>query len=522
MLSHIYLLLFVLISNCNKEIGSRKNQLQKKRTSYYFSVTGADENDGSATHPFQTIAFLNSLRLNPGDSILLKAGEAFTGSIILQSNVQDMAKSPITITSYGNGNAIINGVDGAAVTLNQSAYINISNIICKGSGRKDGNISNGFVIDKCNHINVANLDISGFQKAGLLIYSSSNINADKIVAHDNGFAGISVSGQTKKDDCKNIHISNSTAINNPGDPTNFNNHSGNGIIAGFCKNVLIEYCSASNNGWDMPRIGNGPVGIWCYEADSVVIQHCISYQNKTAKGADDGGGYDFDGGTTNSVIQYCLSYENQGSAFGIFQYAGASDWHDNVVRFCISANDGKVSAAHAATYIWNSSGDSAQFKNFLFYNNTIYNDSNAAINYSSQDERSNFKFYNNLLIASDEIIKGNPGNDIFLANDWWSLKRNFNINGNYNFKNWCTTNNKEKLNDRIIGMNFLPSFKNPGIVRLTDPNKLIGFDDYIIIGLSPVTQAGIDLQGLYSINTGDKDFNKKLVNKNCLGACTTK
>ena len=80
--------------------------------------------------------------------------------------------------------------------------------------------------------------------------------------------------------------------NNPGDPTNLNNHSGNGIIAGFCKNILIEYCTANNNGWDMPRIGNGPVGIWCYEADSVIIQHCISYQNKTSKGGEDGGGYD--------------------------------------------------------------------------------------------------------------------------------------------------------------------------------------------------------------------------------------
>ncbi len=74
----------------------------------------------------------------------------------------------------------------------------------------------------------------------------------------------------------------------------------------------------------MPRKGNGTVGIWCYEANSVMIQHCLSFQNKTSQGGEDGGGYDFDGGTTNSIIQYCLSYENQGSAFGIFQYDGAS------------------------------------------------------------------------------------------------------------------------------------------------------------------------------------------------------
>ena len=65
---------------------------------------------------------------------------------------------------------------------------------------------------------------------------------------------------------RNVTIVHCRADDNPGDPTNLTNHSGNGIIAGHCTNVLIDSCSATNNGWDMPRIGNGPVGIWCYEA----------------------------------------------------------------------------------------------------------------------------------------------------------------------------------------------------------------------------------------------------------------
>ena len=101
-------------------------------------------------------------------------------------------------------------------------------------------------------------------------------------------------------------------VNNPGDPTNLTNHSGNGIVVGHCTNVLIDHCMATNNGWDMPRIGNGPVGIWCYEADSVVIQHCLSYRNKTSVGGADGGGFDFDGGVTNSIIQYCLVLRKPG------------------------------------------------------------------------------------------------------------------------------------------------------------------------------------------------------------------
>ena len=146
----------------------------------------------------------------------------------------------------------------------------------------------------------------------LFVYSSSSITITHVNAYENGFAGISIEGEYGTKNSRQILIADCVVENNPGDPSNFKNHSGNGIIAGNCKSVTIEYCIATNNGWDMPRIGNGPVGIWCYEADSVTIQYCISYKNKTSKGADDGGGFDLDGGVTNSIIQYCLSYENHG------------------------------------------------------------------------------------------------------------------------------------------------------------------------------------------------------------------
>lgn len=504
----------ILIVLCNKGISQ-----SLKKTAYYFSVTGNDKNDGTEKYPLKTIKYLNTLTLDAGDTILLKGGDIFKGNITLEINISDASKSPVTLISYGRGIATIDAGNNFAITINRSSFINIKNIICKGAGRNNGNTKNGICINESNHINIVNADISGFQKAGLLIYKSANIEAGHIYAHGNGFAGISVCGENKKDDCANVHINHCTAENNPGDPTNFNNHSGNGIIAGFCKNVLIEYCTATNNGWDMPRTGNGPVGIWCYEADSVIIQHCISYKNKTSKNGEDGGGYDLDGGTTNSIIQYCLSYENQGSAFGIFQYAGASAWYNNTVRFCISENDGSISAAHANAYIWNSSHDATQFKDFLFYNNTIYNNSNAAISYSVESEHSNFRFYNNIFVAANELIKGSYAADIFLANDWWSLKKKFYVDGIYNFKNWCVKKNKEQLNKEIKGINVKPLFKNAGNAKLVTATGLINFNNYKLIQSSSDTQAGIDLQALFNINIGSEDFNGKLLNKNFLGAC---
>ena len=203
-------------------------------------------------------------------------------------------------------------------------------------------------------------------------YQITNVNA-----HNNGYAGIYVSGMDKTL-LSNIYIGYCTADNNPGDPTVLDNHSGNGIFAYNASNVTIEYCKASENGWDMPRIGNGPGGIWVAEVDSAVIQYCISHDNKTSVGGQDGLGFDLDGGTTNTVIQYCLSYNNHGAGYGIFQYNGATDWKNNTVRYCISENDGNVSAM-GSIYFWNGSGQDEQFQGFEFYNNVVYNANGPAL-----------------------------------------------------------------------------------------------------------------------------------------------
>ena len=491
----------------------------KTRTSYYFSLEGDDKNDGSIQHPLKTIRNLNTLHLKAGDTIFLKGGENFNGSIFLKIN--GSAQKPIVLASYGNGRAIINAGNETAITLYQSSYINIKNIICKGVGRKNGNTKPGINVSDCNDINISNVDVSGFQKSGLQLYNCIDTKIDNINAHDNGAAGISVEGKlSNKRSSRNIYITNCTAVNNPGDPTKLDNHSGNGIIVGHCTNVVIDHCLATNNGWDMPRIGNGPVGIWCYEADNVIIQHCISYRNRTSPGAADGGGFDFDGGTTNSIIQYCLSYQNQGSGYCIFQYWGASPWHNNIVRFNISIDDGLVSDSRAGVYVWNSSKDAAQFYNCDVYNNTIYNSQQAALRFSETSRRKNFRFCNNIFIGKDSLIRGDKGADTFLANDWWSMEKKFNADGVYDFTAWIKKNNVEQLNNKIIGLNVLPPFKDTGDTTFTDVKNISNFNSYKIIGASPVTHAGIDLPALLKINIGDKDFNGKPVNKKYMGACT--
>lgn len=446
---------------------------------YYINTSGKDENSGNKNNPLKTIAMVNSIKLHAGDSVLFEGGQTFTGTLQINSYETGLAKKPILIFSNGNGMATIDSGNESAIVIDGAKYIQVRNLRIKGAGRKNGNFSNGVFINKCKNIIIDSLDITGFQKAGLLVYSSSKISITHVYAHENGFAGISIDGRYGKKDSKQIYIADCVAENNPGDPTNLKNHSGNGILVGNSKKVTIEYCVATNNGWDMPRIGNGPVGIWCYEASRIIIQYCISYNNKTAKGADDGGGFDLDGGVKHSVIQHCLSYNNEGSGFGIFQYAGAGKWHNNIIRNNISENDGAVSAARAAVYIWNSSGEEKQFRKLSFYNNIVYNTKGAAIHYADkQNKRKAFRFNNNIFVANDEIIKGNVAEDIFSGNTWWSLAGAFNVDSIKNFKTWTIKTGKEQKNGKITGVNIYPKFKNAGNTTLTDPHQVKSLINY--------------------------------------------
>src|SRR5665811_1091801 len=77
-------------------------------TDYYVSSSGSDANNGlSSSTPWKTIAKVNSAfsLMKPGDRILFKRGDVFTGQITLTVSGSALAK--ITFSAYGTGNAPI-------------------------------------------------------------------------------------------------------------------------------------------------------------------------------------------------------------------------------------------------------------------------------------------------------------------------------------------------------------------------------------------------------------------------------
>lgn len=499
-----WMFIILVFSQCHRNEQPPIQPIANGRT-YYISPDGNDASDGSLLAPWKTLQPIASTDFEAGDSILLKGGCEYIGSIHLDAADSGMVDAPVVIGSYGHQKAIILSKDKEAFVVNNAKHLIINNIECIGLGRKTGNTTNGLVLSHSKHVEINQVGISGYQKAGLLIYKCAYIAATHVVSKDNGYAGIEVSGAgVSKLENRNIVLSYCTVENNAGDPTNFTNHSGNGIIAGQCTQLSIQYCTAFNNGWDMPRTGNGPVGIWAWDADSITIEHCLSYRNKTSVGGADGGGFDLDGGVTNSVIQYCLSYENQGGGYGLFQYKGAGQWSNNIVRFNISINDGWISGARSGLYVWSAMPDNPLL-DCKIYNNTIINEKFAAIGFAPYTSFRGFVFSNNILMAKSEILRGNYTQADFYGNNWWSMLSGFKVESFTDFSTWRAQRNKELLNNIATGINIDPLFANFDYTQITKADQLNQIAQFI--PAEPACQtSGIDLMNQLGYNTGNKDF----------------
>ncbi len=442
-------------------------------TDYYLdNQYGNDRNRGTLRKPIKTITELNVRLASQPGNIFFAAGQTFEGTLVL-TGVHGTDSLPVLITSFGEGRATVNGGDYESFRIKDCENIRISDLDLRGSGRKEGNTTNGLQLVNSEKCAIEDINTTGFQKSGVDLYNCRNAEVRNVTATGNGFCGINIMGSSQ-DSSANILIKDCKAENNAGDPTILDNHSGNGILVGVSRNVTIDHCTATGNGWDMPRLGNGPVGIWAWMSDNVTIQYCISCRNRTSKGGKDGGGFDLDGGVTNSLIQYCLSYENEGAGYGLFQYPGASNWANNVIRYCVSINDALATEGAGSFFIWNGSGESGQLTDCYIYNNVVYSDSVPAVSFENSSEHENFLFCNNIFIVNDLRISGKNTGSSFTANVWSSVVD--------------------------------PVLEGPFHTELTDPYKLAELKGFMLPSGSLLKDSGIQIQSMYGFDLPLKDF----------------
>jgi hypothetical protein len=476
---------------------------------YYVSPKGNDANPGTRMRPWQSVEKVNATDFKPGDCICFQARKRFAGTITLNQQDSGTPQKELVITSYGRGRAIIDGGNGSGLRADGCNNLAVKDLVFVGSGRKAGNTEDGVCILNSQGVQIDHIETSAFRTSGLRLDGVRDARVANVYAHDNGFAGISVGSGFQS---THLRIDHCVAQNNPGDPSNLTNHSGNGIVVGNASDVVVEYCEASNNGWDMPRKGNGPVGIWAWNADRVIIQFCVSHHNKSP--GDDGGGFDLDGGVTHSALQYNLSYDNDGPGYFLCQYPGAPVFRDNAIRYNISQNDGVKNNRRSAIDVF-SAGPGAS--DCQVYNNTVFNMYGAAVGFGGEP-MPNIIFRNNIFICSGDVISGNAERGRFENNAYWPAdERGLSFGGYATLQEWAQATGQEKVGGEVAGRYVDPALVEAGATLPTSPAKLAHMIAYRLKPGSPCLQAGIPVK-----DNGGRDFWGKEVpadRRPTIGAC---
>ncbi len=497
---------------------------------YYVSPTGNNNNAGtSPAKAWKTIAKVNGKAFNAGDRILFKGGAVFNGNLAFNALDKGSPSAPIVVGSYGTGRATISAGAGTAISLYNTAGFEIRSLHVVGSGRTLNTGSGVSVYAdlaggvKLPYIRVDSVEANGFGQYGIVMGSwngttgYTDVRVTNASSHDNALAGVATYAQLPYAH-QNVYFGHLLAYNNSGVAT-LTTNSGSGILMGGVLGGTIERSVAHGNGWLCTAAG-GPVGIWTYDSDGIVIQYNESYDNRTG-GPADGGGFDLDQNVRRSTVQYNYSHGNDGPGFLLAHAPNNTSHADNTVRYNVSENDGRKNSA-AAIVIY---GRTIRAE---LYNNTVYVAPSASgtpsavavhnVTIVNQDVQQ-VHFRNNvfyvagglrLLWVSTDQLNGAvdlrfEGNDYYAGgaapNLLWGSTTYAGLTG------WRSATGQELLGGVGVGSQLDPALLSPGAGgTIGNADLLANLTAYRLQAGSPVINRALDLPALFGISVGASDF----------------
>jgi hypothetical protein len=347
-------------------------------TSFYVdSAAGNDSNDGtSSTRPWQTLANINSRRFEPGDKILFRSGQKWTGAI--EPHGSGSTQNPITLGAYGEGAKPVIQGNGAAATIfiSEQSYWTIRDIAVTNHGahvdERNGimlHVSSAGVVKDIRLINVDVSDVNGevdskssggiafrgFSKEGRPAHFDGIIIDHCTVEHVDG-QGIwfKLKGRVPPRDPRwddfhnsNVRITGTTILDT-------------GRNAIFLRNTqsplvdhnVIRFASARHHGNAI---------VLTETKDAVITENEVSNTGEHT-GEGENGAFDADLGAVDTVIEYNWSHDNAGGMVNVVNDPTEGLPNDGtVIRYNLSEND------KARVF-----GIGGAVTNTFIYNNTIF------------------------------------------------------------------------------------------------------------------------------------------------------
>ena len=440
-------------------------------TYYVDSVNGADTNSGlTQTAAWRTLGKVSSIIFQPGDAILFKAGDIWTGTLSLHGS--GTIGNPITVGRYGSGAKPL--LQGAGTVTNVVEFIDVSyweiaDLEITNTGDPD-NLHNGILVSstssqRYHHLYVRRVDVhdvdcpsnsggGGIRMDGVF----SDVLIDGCIVHHIGGNGIDVHSNyswivPKVQATYDLMADTDVTIQNC--TTSYCGDSG--IWIWGAKRAIIQYCTAYDCNLGTAGVY---VGIWVMNTEDAVIQYNNSYHHRWSW---DGQCIDVDVLCFRTVVQYNYVHDNDYIGIIIYGYTQRGqilNTDDVVVRYNIAENcDGGAFAL---------AGD--QLSNTHWYNNTSY----ASV---SAKQVTGIRF--NGTVANTHRFS----NNIF-----YQGKFDFSTFGDatIQFSNNCYFNNDASRPDDAGAIIADPQLVAPG----SGADTLASMDDYRLLSGSPCIDAG--------------------------------
>lgn len=448
--------------------------LGRAATYYVHPVAGDDARAGtSAEAPWKTLEKANTARLQPGDRVLLAAGQTFQGQLTF-AGLAGTAEQPIEFSSYrttaaaGGGRATINGRGYlAAVHLKNSRHVRIGDLIvtANGGGLRTGqppkaDMRCGVLIEadaagRHDGVQLANLLVHevSYQEPGYVRPAADVNTANGTARYGWGIRFIVKTPDAQMHriavtDCQIENIDHTglkfTAPTNGIQDVRVERvrvlHAGgpgvqiSGVRGGRFSGLFVDHSGSSR---DTRNWGRGS-GLWTWGTSDVVIEKS---QFLNANGPGDSAGVHIDYHCRNVVVQYNLSANNAG---GFCEVLGNN--FNCAYRYNVSVNDGhrikgKAGAFQEGKTFWLSGyvgkGPRQGPFNTYFYNNTIYVSAEIVAKMAVAPTAEGVLIANNIFCihGRSQMVKGDQfsadraadrplprvvfGNNLFLRADNW-------------------------------------------------------------------------------------------------------
>lgn len=375
-------------------------------STYYLSAAGDDAAVGtSPEQPWRTLARIVQASLQPGDRILLRAGDKFVGQLILQAS--GAPGRPLRIGSYGEGPQPLIAGDGhvAAILIRNQQQIEISDLTITNDVAvplPGEPAERSYGIDVLNdgggvlsHFRFERLTIrdvlaqriedrteDDFNRVSIsaIRFSTSRAAAGKpsffrdIVIADNAISrsgrfGVQIGHGGMGGGRQDAHLRDpDTGFNRDIviRDNRFSDLGGSAVQLSGARNALIENNDFVRTGSSLVpgrMVGRGS-GAWVINSRDIVAQHNRSRQ---VRGYKDSYGMHVDYGNLNVLYQYNYSEESEG---GFIEILGNNR---NVIwRYNISVNDGLREKAGNTIWFSPFSDGTIPSTGIHIYNNTVF------------------------------------------------------------------------------------------------------------------------------------------------------